>query len=246
MNLVIKLFPLFFVLLVLAPSVHAQGPSCAAVFRSLPDSLTAIRSQLDEALRDPARALKDLPLLGQDIAIIRPLGHGITAAVYEVRWKNKNYALKVFDHQHSSSLLARKKLEKTIVIHQHLGKLGLAPKVIGVSYDLKVKSHLISKSLGSFGYLMELTSSDNLKAVRYTERIQVSPKVRAQLLADADRFEKILTFLSIDPIDMDAVVTPQGHLLLLDLSMYLREPFDSAGDLKTYIEDGTEVVDDSF
>ena len=241
-----RLFFLSFALTLFALGAPAQAgaPSCAAVFRAASDSLTEVRNQLDLDLKDPAQSLKSLPLAGSEITVLRPLGHGLTAAVYEVRWRNKNYALKVFDYAHSSSKLARRMIEETIVIHKHLGELGLAPKVMGVSYDLKILSHLKSKSLGNFGYLMELTSNDNLKSVRYTERIQVSLETRKNLLAQAAEFEKILKFLGIDPLDMDAVVTKEGHLQLIDLSMYLRRPFDSAGDLRTYIEDGTEVVEE--
>ena len=162
----------------------------------------------------------------------KELGYGFQGYVLQVRDANRSYALKIYRINKDQSAAVG------IAIQKALGDLELAPKILAFSSGvnlLRLKHELAFEVRNIYpeferadlklAVLMELTDDRSLKVGRGIPNYGRS--ARANLLAQAREINDILKQLNIYPMDLDAVIEPEGmRLKLIDLTSYRMGPMD--------------------
>jgi hypothetical protein len=226
------LFIAYFLLAAL-PAYAAAPMACAYAFAQA-EPLARMADALDRDMAGLPRALARLEIEAEGIEPLGLLGAGYSGSVFRVRYKGREYALKLFER----SAFDEKELP-AVLMQKHLGELGLAPKVEGVLDERQAyrffQKHATRLSEGAFekaedaryGLLMELVDGIAYKRLD-SATMKVSAAERERLLSDSERMVDTLHRLKIAPFDLDLMVTTDKRLLMIDLTSYSREGFNAA------------------
>jgi hypothetical protein len=187
--------------------------------------LERVAKNLEEESRNPVAVVKEMALSLDSYKPLRILGLGVSGVVLEVERGGRHFALKLF----FASEMYRKppdQFSEAILIQKALGQLGLAPKVYGYVQASEVAAWLpqynfpnkdIVRPLRD-GFLMELVDSKTLKIDGAPQGL--TPESKRSLLQQADQIDQVLEALGVIAHDVDAIVTKDTSLLLIDLSFY--------------------------
>lgn len=192
------------------------------------DHLQAVKESIRQDMRAPSRAMNALAIDWKSLNFVRYLGHGAQGVVVLVEKDGQPMALKLFYSQFSDYF------PSAFIVQKHLGFLEMAPNVTGYLDDKSStlfvdsvvqqlpKRAVINRTF-EYAILMEFVDQIFLKDVR--KSIPVTPEEKKALTSRAHEILAVLPQIGIHAADIDAVVTSDKKLILVDFGFYEVEGF---------------------
>ncbi|MBX9765736.1 MAG: hypothetical protein K2X47_00570 [Bdellovibrionales bacterium] len=215
-------------------SQDGTGSICGALSGIEPKNLANIRDRLDRGFLQKKNALDELKMDPDQIEPVLKLGDGYSGHVFKVKVGGMPFALKIFTDPYlrtgNPTETDLHEVDDGILIQKALGEAGVAPVVKGIVEEGKLnpwisRHPVVSQSIraGKLGLLMELTNSRSIKEHgQFLKRLPIG--TQKQLVSDAVQIDKVLEYLGIAASDVDAVLTDEGRLKLIDTSSFFRAP----------------------
>lgn len=180
------------------------------------------RDELVHDMKHPLQLLQQRRVKSAELKFLKFLGRGHQGHVYLVEKKGELMALKLFRSEFSDSFFS------SYIIQHHLAALNMAPQVYG-NLNLKEVQSFISEGLPhelrpsselsfKYGVLMEYVDEDFLRD--RSEAMLVTLEEKKRLQAQALEYLNVVSRLGIYVDDVDAVITSDRRLLLVDFGYY--------------------------